>query len=131
MVTSGAASRAARSEWRTAHCLGTASEKTKITTTSKAVGDGDADRAEDLGGDDADERGGDELAEKHEQQDRGEEGLRVLDEPAQRARPRWPASSSDLAWAREVRVRPVSASEKTAEAAMRTKTATRRHRPRR
>ena len=48
--------------------------------------DGDADRAEHLGRDDADERGGHELAQQHEQQDRGQEGLGLLDEPAQRPR---------------------------------------------
>jgi len=42
--------------------------------------DGDADRAEDLCRDDADQRGGDELAQKDEEQDRGQEGLRVLDQ---------------------------------------------------
>ena len=60
--------------------------------------DGDADRSEHLSGDDADERGGNELAEQDQQQDRREEGLGLLDEPAQRPRARvCPSSSSDLA----------------------------------
>ena len=45
----------------------------------------DPERAEDLCRDDADQGGGHELAEQHEQQDRGEEGLGFLDEAAQRA----------------------------------------------
>ena len=90
VVTNGAAKSAARSEWRTAHCFGTASANDEDEDDLEHRRHRDAERAEEPGGDDADERRRDELADEHEEQDRGEEGLGVLDEaPSERA-PRWP-----------------------------------------
>ncbi len=86
-VTNGAANSAARSAWRTAQCFGTASAATKITTTSKTVATGDAERTEQARGLHADERRRDELADQHQQEDRREEHLGVLDQTAERARP--------------------------------------------
>jgi len=87
-------------------------------------GDRHADWPEYLGSYNAHERGGDQLAEQDEQKDRRQEVSGSSTSLRKDRAPRWLSSSSDLARALEVRVSPVSASERTAEQAISTKTAT-------
>ena len=82
-LTSGASNRAARSGFSTAQFFGTASKKTKITTTSKTMPRTHPQGAEEVRGHDADQGGRDQLADQDQQQS----GFKKL----RGSRPAWPA----------------------------------------